>query len=84
MESVFSSSNTTRAWDNVGGEVTQSDVQANVANESLIFDERWEPPTREEWRRALQAIALHAARQILGKGAGVCMTRLVSAPITWH
>lgn len=31
-------------------------------------DESWEPPTREQWRRALRAVVMNAVRQTFGNG----------------
>ena len=36
-----------------------------VASRQPPFDEIWEPPTPDQWRRAVRAMALQAVRQVM-------------------
>jgi hypothetical protein len=50
-------------------------VVEGVASRQPLFDEIWEPPTPDQWRRAIRAIAMRTVRQVLLGGGDCGLTR---------
>jgi hypothetical protein len=60
------------------------DLDLAAEGEYRSPDEMWEPPTPEEWRRALRAVVMSATRQIFGGGLCWRQASEVHPSVTWH
>ena len=61
-------------------------VEACLAalNVSSSFDDMWEPPTPDDWRRALRTIALHVVREVFRSGVDRRLLQEIGPLLTWH
>jgi hypothetical protein len=55
-----------------------------AASEPSSFNEVWEPPTPDEWRRALRILALQAVRQMFDGSVDRRLLQTVEPLVTWR
>jgi len=57
----------------------RNDIHASGTppQEPLGIDELWEPPTPDEWRRAVQMLALQMVRELAQRGVSLRLLRLL-------
>ena len=79
--SGFASSSPRNPGEIVHPVVVQASLLASKKPPS--FDEMWEPPTPDEWRRAVRILALQALRQI-AHGVDLRLLRAIEPSVTWH